>query len=98
MKTKVCAGAAHTTAGKEATMDMKLHFLDSFPALGDDGVTYKVMAYERMRHDDSLNDALQQNWVSTGVQELRLDSGELVEAQAGGTLHVVSSGVRLKRA
>lgn len=79
-------------------MDLKLHFLDSFHARGSDGAAYKVMAYERMRADDSLPDAPQPQWVSTGVHEYRLDSGELVEPAADGSLRVVSSGVALQRA
>jgi len=79
-------------------MDLKLHFLDSFHARGSDGAAYKVMAYERLRHDDSVPDALEQNWVSTGVHEYRLASGELVEQGAGGALRVAKSGVTLARA
>lgn len=79
-------------------MDLKLQFLDSFPARGSDGAAYKVRAYERLRHDDSVPDALERNWVSTGVHEYRLDSGELVEQGPGGALRVVKSGVRLARA
>ncbi|MBX3599666.1 MAG: hypothetical protein KF863_03525 [Rubrivivax sp.] len=79
-------------------MDLKLQFLESFPARGSDGAAYKVMAYERLRHDDSVPDAQEQHWVSTGVQEFRLDSGELVEQAAGGVLRVVRSGVVLERA
>lgn len=78
-------------------MDLKLHFLDSFHAQGSDGSTYKVMVYERMRHEDTLIDAQEQNWVPTGVQEYRLDSGELVEAGAGGRLFVARTGVTLQR-
>ena len=78
-------------------MDLKLRFLDSFHARGSDGAAYKVMAYERLRHDDSVPDAQEQNWVSTGVQEYRLDSGELIEQGPGGALRVVRSGVVLER-
>lgn len=78
-------------------MDLKLRFLDSFTARGSDGAEHKVMAYERMRHDDSVADALGQHWVSTGVQEWRLDSGELVEPSADGGMVVVRTGVRLTR-
>ena len=78
-------------------MDLKLHFLDSFHARGSDGATYKVMVYERMRHEDTLIDAQEQNWVPTGVQEFRLDSGELVESAADGSLFIARNGVRLQR-
>jgi hypothetical protein len=79
-------------------MDRKLNFLDSFHAHGSDGATYKVMAYEHLRHDDSVpDDALGQHWVPTGVHEYRLASGELVEPAAGGALRVVRSGVALQR-
>ena len=79
-------------------MDLKLHFLDSFHARGSDGATYKVMVYERMRHEDTLIDATEQNWVPTGVQEYRLDSGELVEAGPAGKLFIAKTGVTLERA
>jgi hypothetical protein len=78
-------------------MDLKLHFLDSFHARGSDGATYKVMVYERMRHDDTLIDTQEQHWVPTGVQEYRLDSGELVEAGPEGQLFVARTGVTLQR-
>lgn len=79
-------------------MDLRLHLLESFNARGSDGGAYKVMAYERLRHDDSVPDAQEQNWVSTGVHEYRLASGELVEPAAGGALRIARSGVTLERA
>lgn len=78
-------------------MDRKLHLLESFPATGSDGATYKVMGYEHLRPDESVIDG-QERWSPTGVIEFRLDSGELVDMRKDGTLRVVPSGLELKRA
>jgi hypothetical protein len=78
-------------------MDLKLHLLDSFPAHGSDGKDYKVCAYERMRRDDTIHDG-QERWLSTGVTELRLASGDQIEAGNDGSMTVLHKGIRLKRA
>ncbi len=77
-------------------MNLKLHLLESFGAIGSDGVDYKVRGYERMAQDPSLNDG-QEHWQSTGVIEYRLEDGALVDAKADGTMRIVHSGVSLKR-
>lgn len=78
-------------------MDLKLHLLDSFHATGSDGKDYKVCAYERMRRDETVQDG-QDRWLSTGVTEFRLDSGDQVDARNDGSMTVHASGVALKRA
>lgn len=78
-------------------MDIKLHWLESFPAQGNDGASYKVMGYEQMRRNESLNDG-QDHWEPTGTLEFRLDSGEVVDVRKDGTMRVVANGVELKRA
>jgi hypothetical protein len=80
----------------EITMNLKLHLLESFSALGSDGVAYKVRGYERLAQDPSLNDG-QERWQSTGVLEYRLDDGALIDAHADGTMRIVHSGVALTR-
>jgi hypothetical protein len=77
-------------------MDLKLHLLDTFRASGSDGNDYKVCAYERLRRDDSLPDGLD-HWVSTGVTEYRLDSGEEIDARADDHLVVRRSGIALTK-
>lgn len=77
-------------------MERKFHLLESFHAQGSDGQTYKVMGFEHMRREDILNDG-QEHWASTGLAEYRLESGELVETGADGSLHVATTGLRLKR-
>jgi hypothetical protein len=77
-------------------MDLKLHLLDTFHARGSDDKTYKVCAYERMRRDETVHDG-QDHWLSTGVTEYRLESGELIDPKADGTMEIVPSGVRLTR-
>lgn len=78
-------------------MDRKFHLLESFHAQGSDGQTYKVLGFEHLRREEVLNSDGQEHWASTGVAEYRLDSGELVEAEADGTLHVATTGLRLSR-
>ena len=78
-------------------MDRRFQLLDSFPARGSDGAQYKVLAYEQLRRDESLMDG-QDHWESTGVAELRLASGELIDVKDDGTMRVVNSGLELKRA
>jgi len=77
-------------------MNLKLHLLESFSALGSDGVAYKVRAYERMAQDPSLNDG-QEHWQSTGVLEYRLEDGALIDARADGSMRIVHNGVTLTR-
>jgi hypothetical protein len=77
-------------------MNLKLHLLESFGALGSDGVAYKVRAYERMAQDPSLHDG-QELWQSTGVLEYRLDDGALIDARADGSMRIVHNGVTLTR-
>jgi hypothetical protein len=77
-------------------MNLKLHLLESFNALGSDGRVYKVRGYERMAQDPSLNDG-QEHWQSTGVLEYRLEDGALIDAQADGSMRIVHSGVALTR-
>ncbi len=77
-------------------MNLKLHLLESFNALGSDGAVYKVRGYERMAQDSSLNDG-QEHWQSTGVLEYRLEDGALINAHADGSMRIVHSGVALAR-
>lgn len=77
-------------------MDLKLQFLDSFLARGSDSKQYKVCAYERLRRDDTLQDG-QDHWLPTGVTEYRLDSGDLIDARADGSMTVLHSGVTLEK-
>lgn len=77
-------------------MDLKLQLLDSFAARGADGKVYKVCAYDRLRRDESLQDG-QEHWLSTGVAEYRLESGDLVEVRPDEAMTVAASGLRLVR-
>lgn len=77
-------------------MDRQFHLLESFPALGSDGVTYKVCVFEHLRRDESLaHDS--GAWLPTGMSELRLDSGDAIDPLADGTMRIVRSGVTLTR-
>jgi hypothetical protein len=77
-------------------MDRQFHLLDSFPARGSDGATYKVCTYEHMRRDETVTDG-QDHWLPTGVSEYRLDSGEAVAPRDDGSMVIVRSGVTLSR-
>jgi hypothetical protein len=77
-------------------MDRKLHLLDTFSAKGADGRVYKVKAYEQLARDPSVTDG-QDRWEPTGVAELHLDSGELVDMRPDGRMRVVATGLELVR-
>ncbi|MEP7282188.1 MAG: hypothetical protein ABI696_09430 [Rubrivivax sp.] len=77
-------------------MDRQFHLLDSFPARGSDGATYKVCAYEHLRRDDSVHDG-QERWLPTGVSEYRLQSGDPVAPRSDGSWVIPASGVTLTR-
>lgn len=77
-------------------MNLKLHLLQSFVAIGSDGATYKVRGYERLVEDPSFNDG-QDHWQPTGVVEYRLEDGALVDAHGDGSMRIVNSGVALTR-
>lgn len=78
-------------------MDKKLHWLDSFKALGSDGAAYKVMAYEHLLRVELLTDG-HEHWEPTGLTEYRLASGERVDMASDGAMRVVPTGVELHRA
>ncbi|URI07143.1 hypothetical protein MW290_00520 [Aquincola tertiaricarbonis] len=77
-------------------MDKQLHLLESFQAQGSDGARYKVMGYEHLVRDPSLNEAVA-HWEPTGETEYRLDDGRLVLPARDGSLRIDKSGVTLMR-
>lgn len=77
-------------------MDKQLHLLESFQARGSDGSQYKVMGYEHLVRDPSLNQGTEQ-WEPTGLTEYRLDDGRLVMPTRDGSLRIDGSGVVLTR-
>ena len=78
-------------------MDKQLRLLDSFPARGPDGSTYKVMAYEHLQRVELASAGLEQ-WEPTGLTEYRLDSGERVDPTGDGAWRVVPTGLTLRAA
>jgi hypothetical protein len=78
----------------EISMDRKLHLLDSFSALGSDGETYKVLAYEHLVRDESIVDG-QEHWEPTGVTEYRLADGARVDMARDGAMRIVDRGIAL---
>ena len=75
-------------------MDIRLQWLESFPASGSDGNRYKVLAYDRLMLAPGTVD----DWESTGVIEYRLDDHRPVHVGADGSLTVGATGVRLEAA
>jgi hypothetical protein len=75
-------------------MDRKLHLLESFSALGADGVDYTVHAYEHLLRDASIVDG-QEHWEPTGVLEYRLADGRRVDVASDGSMRIANSGVAL---
>ena len=78
-------------------MDKQLRLLDSFPARGADGASYKVMAYEHLQRVD-LASGGPGHWEPTGQTEYRLASGERVDPLDDGAWRVVPSGLMLQAA
>jgi hypothetical protein len=78
-------------------MDIKLQLLESFPAYGSDGQTYKVFGYERLARDASVPAAIER-WQSTGTNEYRLADGRFVDERDDGSLEIERSDVKLTRA
>lgn len=79
-------------------MDLRLQLLDTFAARGADGKVYKVCAYDRLRRDEVLADG-QEHWLSTGVAEYRLATGERVDLRPQDeAMTVAATGLRLVRA
>lgn len=78
-------------------MDKQLRLLDSFPARGADGATYKVMAYEHLRRVELASGGPEQ-WEPTGQTEYRLASGERVDPLDDGAWRVVLTGLTLQAA
>jgi hypothetical protein len=83
-------------SNREDAVNLKLHLLESFGAIGSDGATYKVRGYERLAQDPSFNDG-QERWLPTGVIEFRLEDGALIDAHPDGTMRIVHTGVVLTR-
>jgi hypothetical protein len=74
-------------------MDLRLRLLESFRATGSDGVTYKVMAYERLARDEAFADG--EHWEPTGQAEYRLADGRFVDVQHDGEMRIANSEVVL---
>lgn len=72
-------------------MDLRFQLLDSFPARGSDGNSYKVCAFDRLAHVPGTAD----DWEPTGQAEYRLEDGRPVEIAADGTMRVAGSAVVL---
>ena len=76
-------------------MEKMLHRPETFTALGSDGNTYAVQAYEHLARVDAIMD-VQGHWEPTGQAEYRLADGRRVEVDRQGRMLVADSGVRLE--
>ena len=74
-------------------MDLRLRLLESFRATGSDGVSYKVMAYERLARDEAFTDG--EHWEPTGQAEYRLADGRMIDVQRDGEMRIAGSDVVL---
>ncbi|WP_330910259.1 hypothetical protein [Ramlibacter sp.] len=74
-------------------MDLRLRLLESFRATGSDGVSYKVMAYERLARDASFAD--DEHWEPTGQAEYRLADGRFVDVKRDGEMCIAGTTVVL---
>jgi hypothetical protein len=76
-------------------MEHRLQLLDSFPARGNDGASYRVHGFEHLVRDDTAPPDLSA-WMPTGQVEYRLDDGRRVDVGRDGAMVVVDSQVRLE--
>lgn len=77
-------------------MDRKLHLLETFSAMDDQGVAHKVCGYEHVVQLALLPGAIDQ-WEPTGIFEYRLEGGERLETFSDGSFRVAATGTRLTR-
>lgn len=77
-------------------MEKKLHRLETFRVQDMHGAIYQVHAYEHLTHVDNLLD-MQTQWEPTGEVEYKLATGEHVEVDQDGTMHVAGSSMPLQR-
>jgi hypothetical protein len=77
-------------------MDKKLHRLETFRVQDMHGATYKVHAYEHMTRVDTLMD-MRTEWEPTGEVEYKLSTGERIDFDEDGTMHVAGSTMPLHR-
>lgn len=77
-------------------MDKKLHCLETFRVQDMHGATYKVHAYEHLTRVDNLLD-MQTQWEPTGEVEYKLATGEHLDLDDDGTMHVLGSSMPLVR-
>jgi hypothetical protein len=77
-------------------MDKKLRHLETFSAIGEDGVTYTVRAYEHLAAV-ALVDS-QEQWEPTGLAEYKLADGSHINVGKDDSMVVSGTGLRLKRA
>ncbi len=77
-------------------MDKKLHRLETFRVQDMHGATYKVHAYEHLTRVDNLLD-MQTQWEPTGEVEYKLATGEHLDMDEDGTMHVAGSSMPLQR-
>ncbi len=75
-------------------MDKRLQLLETFPALGDDGLHYVIHGFEHLVRLDGALDHLDR-WEPTGQAEYKLASGEHVAVEPSGAMKVARTGLRL---
>lgn len=77
-------------------MEKKLHCLETFTVQDLHGATYKVHAYEHLTHVNTLMD-METQWEPTGLIEYKLSTGEHLDVDADGTMHLPGSTMPLHR-
>jgi hypothetical protein len=77
-------------------MDKMLRRLETFTARGDDGRLYPVWGYEHLARVDLAADG-RDHWEPTGQAEYKLPDGRPLTVDDDGTMHLVGTGLRLRR-
>lgn len=73
-------------------MEKRLQRLETFSALGSDGKTYSVHAYEHLCRVDLT---AEEHWEPTGQIEYKLADGRPLKVAADGSMSVPESDIRL---
>lgn len=77
-------------------MDKQLHRLETFRVQDMHGALYTVHAFEHLTRVGHLLD-MRTEWEPTGLVEFKLDTGEHLDVEPDGAMHLPGSDLLLRR-